>query len=427
MTGELDVFLDGEPVGTMRQTSAGSVTFRYDDGYRGRNDATPLSLSMPLTAPEHRNRVSRAFLAGLLPDSPGRLGELARQHRVSAANPFALLTHIGRDAAGAVQLLPAGAESDHAAQHQGDLDVLDDERLSEIVADIVANADTWGRRETGAHWSLPGAQPKIALFRTDDGRWAIPRDATPTTHILKPAVPPLSQHHVNEFVTMEAARTMGLDVADDFLLKTSAGDHVFVSTRYDRAERDGRWRRLHQEDLCQAMGLLPDKKYQQDGGPGIAQFADLLWRLPDLDDRRESARRFFEAIVFNVSALGTDAHAKNYSLLLSGTRARLAPLYDLGTHAPYPTPNGAPMTAAMSVRGEYRMAQIRRDDLVAAGARLSLDPDEARETVERIRGALVPAFHAAAEVASATLADETGFARAVADSVEACAHTRGWV
>lgn len=427
MTGELETFLDGTHVGTMTQTAQGAVTFRYDDDYRRRSDATPLSLSMPLTAREHRNRVSRAFLAGLLPDSPGRLDELARQYRVSASNPFALLTHIGHDAAGAVQLLPVGEESDHAAQHQGDLDVLDDERLSEIVADIVANSDTWGRRDTGTRWSLPGAQPKIALSRTKDGRWAIPRDATPTTHILKPAVPPLAQHHINEFVTMEAARSMGLAVANDFLLETSAGDRVFVSTRYDRAQRGDRWMRLHQEDLCQAMGLLPDKKYQQDGGPGIAAVAQLFRRLPDLDDRRENGRRFFEAVVFSVAALGTDAHAKNYSLLLTGPRARLAPLYDLGTHAPYPPRNGTPLTAAMSVGGEYRMNQIQRKDLVTAGIGLGLHPDEADETVERIRATLVPAFHAAAELASTMLPDEADVARTVADAVETHAHSRGWI
>src|SRR5690606_23377918 len=105
-------------------------------------------------------------------------------------------------------------------------------------------------------------------------------------------------------------RHLGLVVADDFVTTTTRGDHAFVSVRYDRAEIDGRWRRRHQEDLCQALTIPPEKKYQADGGPGIATIAQLLSSNPDAADARDNARRFFDAIVFNVAALGTDAHAK---------------------------------------------------------------------------------------------------------------------
>lgn len=424
---ELNAFLDGTFVGVFRQSASGSLMFRYDDEYRARADATPVSLSMPLVLRDHRNKPVRAFLSGLLPDSPGRLDELARTHRVSASNPFALLRFVGRDAAGAIQLLPPGEDSPDAAQRRGDISVLPPNRFAEIIADVVANADTWGRRETGGHWSLPGAQPKLALFKTADGHWAVPNDSTPTTHILKPAVAPFTQHHINEFVTMEAARRLTLRVAEDTMVRTSLGDHVLVSERYDRQLVAGRWRRRHQEDLCQSLAVPPQKEYQRDGGPGIGAVAQLFGRLQTLADRELTSRRFFEAIVFNATALGTDAHAKNYSLLLTGDRAELAPLYDLATHAPYPTRNGRPLEAAMSVSSQYRLDAISVDQLVAEGRRLGVDPDLARATVERMRADVAPAFHEAARLASIELPDESGFALETATAIERHAAGHGWI
>lgn len=217
---------------------------------------------MPLVRESHKNRPVRAFLHGLLPDSDGRLAELGREYRVSPNNPFALLAHVGRDAAGAVQILPEGDDSPDAAARHGDVTELDENEFGAVIADVIANRDTWGRRETNVRWSLPGVQPKVALFRTAQGAWAVPNDSTPTTHIIKPAVPPYSNHHINEFMTMSAARHLGLHVANDFMITTDRDDHAFVSERYDRAEHNGRWWRLHQEDFCQAMAVPLLNKYQ---------------------------------------------------------------------------------------------------------------------------------------------------------------------
>lgn len=108
---ELKAYLDGVLAGVVRQTPQGNTTFSYDDEYRRAADSTPLSLSMPLTRERHPSRAISPFLQGLLPDNDARLARLAAEFQTST-NPFALLTHIGRDAAGAVQLLPPGANSD---------------------------------------------------------------------------------------------------------------------------------------------------------------------------------------------------------------------------------------------------------------------------------------------------------------------------
>lgn len=426
MASELVAYLDGVEIGVFGQSSSGALSFRYDEAYRAQRDATPLSLSLPLVRAAHKNRPARAFLQGLLPDSPGRLAELAREFRVNSGNPFALLSHIGRDAAGAVQLLPRGEASGDAAKRQGDVRVLAASEFAEIVSDLIRNGDTWGRRTDDARWSLPGAQPKIALFRTSDGRWAVPQDSTPTTHIVKPAVPPYPDHHLNEFMTMAAARELGLHVADDFLETTEHGDAVFVSRRYDRRLEDGRWHRLHQEDICQALSVLPENKYQTEGGPGVAAIMGLLNGLPDAEDRRRNGERFYDALVFSVASLGTDAHAKNYSLLLRRERAELAPLYDLGSFAPYVVSGSARPKLAMAIGGEYEVSRISTDALVATGVRLGVAREQAETRAREILGGIVRAYRTAADAARTELGDDPFIGRMV-DSIQDYARGRGWV
>ena len=415
---ELNVFLDGTFIGELRQTDAGATTFMYDDAYRRHPDATPLSLSMPVSRATHPPRVVVPFLQGLLPDSDGKLREMSTTYRTSALNPFGLLAHVGRDVAGAVQILPPGESARDAGPR--------DEHVTELsdadIADLVTNADTWGTREVAGRWSLPGAQPKIALFRGTDGAWAIPLDATPTAHILKPAVPPYVEHDVNEFVTMHAASRLGLEVADAQLLTTTRDDRVFVSRRYDREVVDGAWHRRHQEDFCQALSVAPARKYQSDGGPGFARMAQLIDTFPNVEQRRRSQRRLFDAMVFNISAANTDAHAKNYSILLDAERAELAPLYDLGTHLVYPS--SRPLASAMKVGDEYRLDGIGIRDLVAVGRKLRVPADEAEVRVLEIRAGLGEAFAAAA--ASITSETERAIAERIASAVARHAADRGW-
>ncbi|HEX4058116.1 MAG TPA: type II toxin-antitoxin system HipA family toxin [Galbitalea sp.] len=415
---ELVVYMDGVRAGIVQQTQQGNTTFSYDDAYRRGEDATPLSLSMPLTQERHPSRVIVPFLQGLLPDNDPRLARLAAEYQTST-NPFALLTHIGRDAAGAIQLLPPGVDSDDAATGRGEVERLSDDDFSDLVRNIVENPDTWGIRSGSEdHWSLPGAQPKVALFQFPKGGWGVPHDSTPTTHIIKPAVYPYLDHDVNELVTMGAAKRLGLEVADHSIRTTAAGDQVFISRRYDRAEAGGRWHRIHQEDFCQALAVTPAKKYQSDGGPGAAQVAAVLRdSIVNLSERRRAQERFFGALVFNVLAGGTDAHAKNYALLLRGRTVRLAPLYDLGTHAPYPS--ASPLKSAMKIGDEYRISAIGIKDFLVVARRLSLDPDWAEHRFYEIGDGLVGAFTEAAEGV------EGQFAAKLVQAVSSLAAQRG--
>ncbi|GAA4379581.1 HipA domain-containing protein [Agromyces bauzanensis] len=420
---KLNVYLDGDFVGDLRQTDAGATTFTYDDDYRRHPEATPLSLSMPVSRASHPPRAVVPFLQGLLPDSGGKLSELSTAFHTSALNPYGLLAFVGRDVAGAVQILPPDESARDAGPREERVEALSADAVADLIDDLIKNADTWGTRDVAGRWSLPGAQPKVALFRSIDGEWGIPLDATPTTHILKPAVPPFIEHDVNEYVTMHAAAHLGLDVADAQLLTTTRGDRVFVSKRYDREVVDGVWRRRHQEDFCQALSVMPAQKYQSDGGPGFARMAQLIDTFPNVEQRRRSQRRMFDAMVFNVSAANTDAHAKNYSILLDAERAELAPLYDLGTHLVYPATR--PLASAMKVGDEYRLDGIGIRDFVAVGRKLRIPADEAEARAFEIRAGLADAFAAAAQtIASST---ERAIADRITSAVAAHASKRGWI
>ncbi|MFE4467431.1 HipA domain-containing protein [Leifsonia sp. NPDC056824] len=418
MARRLIAYVDGVRTGVFQQSDAGAITYTYDSDIDV--EATPLSVSMPLIpGATYKNAVARPFLQGLLPDNDATLGALAATFHTSAKNPMALLEHVGRDTAGALQLLPPDRESDDAAKRTGDVRYVED--FDDLIADIVKDAAVWQRERDQIRWSLAGAQPKVALHRTSDGRWAVPLDSTPTTHILKPAAAG-TRHDLNEFVTMRAARHLGLLVAHHEILTTAKGDHVFVSRRYDRTELDGRLHRLHQEDFAQALSVDPARKYQQDGGPGVADFARVLAAMPPTA-AFEARRSLFDALVYTVSAVNTDAHAKDYSVIHFGAQMALAPLYDLGSNVLYR--GEYPVESAVSIGGERVMDRIGEKQFLAAAKTLQVDADYAIESVQRIRGGVAEAFLAAR---SEVQADAGGLVSVsdIVDGIAARARSKGW-
>ena len=172
--------------------------------------------------------------------------------------------------------------------------------------------------------------------------------------------------------------------------------------RYDRLRTGGGlFMRLHQEDTCQSLGVSPLRKYENEGGPGPADIVDLLLR--ESDDAATDVAAFLDALAFNWVIGGTDAHAKNYSLLISAGSVRLAPLYDLISILPYPhRVHYREAALAMRIDREYRLWKIRRRHWEGLATRCDLDPDP---VVERV-GELLGAVPAAMERASADIRSE---------------------
>lgn len=424
----LDVHLDGRLCGWLNQSSSGNLIFTYAEHYRTAEGATPLSLSMPLVTATHRKRVVLPFLQGLLPDSDEALGAMARRYAVSSNNPFALLEHVGLDTAGAVQIVPHGTPAPDAVSPRARVRAVSEAEVSVMLSRVVSEYTEGAPYYDGAgRFSLAGAQPKIALHRLPDGSWAVPEDATPTTHILKPVAGRFRRIDVVEQLTMRAAAALGSDVARSDLVRIGDWD-VLVSERYDRTLTDRTWRRLHQEDFCQALSVSPARKYQErDGGPGIAHIAGLVRALPIRSDRLDVGESFYRAFVFNVVAGCTDAHAKNYSLLLDGSAVRLAPLYDLLTYAGYWDGQGR-LASAMSVDGEYALDRITAAGLARVGAQFGVAPAAAASIVETTRQGVADAFElASAEVISRAPEAEAVVARVLSGLRELpLVRNRGW-
>lgn len=392
---ELRVLVNGEPVGLLAQQAAGDLVLTYERSWQERNDSFPISLSMPLAEREHRDAVVRPFLEGLLPDSANTLERWAQRFQVSARNPFALLSHMGEDCAGAVQFVRPERHQAVVKAGHGDVAWLSEGDISERLRDLVEQQGTGRFPGDRGHFSLAGAQPKMPLF-FDGARWGIPSGRLPTTHILKPpAQRDLAGFDVNEHLCLRLAKQLGLAAVEAWV-ETFGGQDALVVARYDRAQlAGGRVVRLHQEDMCQSLGVSPHRKYQNEGGPGPEDIVALLVR--ESDDPETDVAAFLDALALNWVIGGTDAHAKNYSLLLSAGSVRLAPLYDLISILPYP--QRVPYREAklaMSVDREYGLWKIRRRHWEGLAARCGLDPGPVVQRVAEVATAVPAALDQAA-------------------------------
>lgn len=351
MTNELVALYDDTEIGRVHRS--GRVHFVYDESWRHERNAFPISLSMPLAASRHEHAKVDAFLWGLLPDNSRILQRWAQKFHTSDSNAFGLIAHVGNDCAGAVRFLtPERLEEDGA---RPEIDWLDETDVAQRLRVLDGDASAWRKADDIGQFSLAGAQPKIALL-FDGKRWGIPSGRIPTTHILKPGIAGLDGSAENEHYCLALAVALGLPAAKSEVRRFEERFAIVVE-RYDRVGSGQNAKRVHQEDLCQALGLPPSSKYQNDGGPGVAAVVDLLRQYSQ--NRDEDIRTFVAAQAFNWLIAGTDAHAKNYSLLIGeGGGVRLAPLYDLASALPYPDMAIRTLKLAMKIGGKYRLAEI---------------------------------------------------------------------
>lgn len=392
MTDSLVVILEDAVAGVLRRLPNARVRFEYDDAYRVRSEATPLSLSMPTQVQAYTDQVVAPWLWGLLPDNDAVLARWARQFHVSASSPFALLgTAVGEDCAGAVRFCPPD-QVDRVLKRPGHVSWLGEQDVAARLRDLKEDSTTWlGRAFTG-QFSLAGAQAKTALLYSD-GRWGEPSGAEATTHILKPAVVGFDDHDLNEHLCLDAARRVGLVVAKTRIM--SFGDETAVVVdRYDRRISGTGVIRVHQEDLCQALGVHPTRKYQNEGGPGPSDIVRLFRDALPPREAADATRRFADALIWNWLIAGTDAHAKNYSLLLSSDQVRLAPLYDVASALPYGQ-HEKKLRMAMKIGGDYSVFPMHNTWSKAA-VELGLNADMLVARVRELATAAPGAFADAA-------------------------------
>ena len=356
MTSELIAFAENSVIGRVLRGRAGKLSFRYGEDWRNLASAYPLSLSMPLAMPEYGHERINSFLWGLLPENETVLDKWARKFQTSAGDAFGLLAGVGEDCAGAAQFLrPERLEELTGHPRRSQVEWLTKEDVGERLRRLRQDHSAWRSASDTGQFSLAGAQPKTALLFEGE-RWGIPSGRIPTTHILKPPTGEWDGHAENEHMCLQLAYRLGLLVTRSSVQRF-AGEVAIVIERYDRLKLAKETVRVHQEDMCQALGLPPTRKYESDGGPGIPQIVTLL---RDSSTRpQDDVSAFLDAIALNWLIAGTDAHAKNYSLLIgTAGEVRLAPLYDIASILPYDQVAPQKIRLAMKIGGNYRLRDI---------------------------------------------------------------------
>ena len=375
----------GRKVGKIGRDARGRLSFEYDDAWSLEDAAFPLSLSMPLTVRDHGHDRIEPWLWGLLPDNENVLTRWARQFQVSARSAFSLLKATGEDCPGAVQFVrpdrvtellasrTVGVSASDAVPESREVAWLTTAEVEGRLRTLRHDNSAWRLAEDVGQFSLAGAQSKTALL-LEDGRWGVPHGATPTTHILKPPIPGFAGHCENEHLCLQLADALGIPAAYS-RVNSFGQEAAIVVERYDRIVVAGRLVRLHQEDLCQALARSPLNKYESDGGPGCRDIASAIQSHSTRPG--EDVRTFVEAIALNWVIGGTDAHARNFSLLIgTGGNARLAPLYDLASALPYPGHYAPRLKLAMKIGGESRLGYIQVRHWERFAAQVGLPPDE---------------------------------------------------
>lgn len=328
----LAIWMNGVYVGQWQRAGRLPAVLRYDDAWVNSVTGRPLSLSLPFTSTEAQisGDVVTHYFENLLPDNPTILSRMAARFQATSTDAFSLLEKIGRDAAGAVQLLPVGLEPSTVFQ-------VDARPLSEAqVADYLRRTLRTGSDalfESEFRFSLAGAQEKTALL-FHEGQWCLPENATPTTHILKLPLGLVGNHRYdlshsveNEWLCMHLLKELGLLVAN-VEMALFEDQKVLVVERFDRRWNDnGWWMRIPHEDILQAHGLPSHLKYESDGGPGI----DSIMRLLESSSHSQANQEtFFKSLLVFWLMAAIDGHAKNFSLEIGPRGAfRLAPLYDV--------------------------------------------------------------------------------------------------
>ena len=386
MTGALDVWIYGTRAATVRpQRSGMALTWSDEAVRRWGNGSRVVSHLLPIGTLEGRQPARiRAWLEGLLPEGRAR-STMAAEHRIDPDDTLAMLAVYGKDTAGAVVLVEEGAPDPATT---GRLEPVDADEIAAMLTHAAQHGG--GGERLDSLTSLAGMEPKVALARTPEG-WARVRGGAPSTHILKLSRPdrsPTRDLIDTEAAALDLARRVGL-TSVRASIERFADVRAIVVERYDRVTDGGSVRRVHQEDLAQALGLStadPDRKFQR--GRALPSYAAAAGVLTDGGSTPDPLLRL---AAFTVIVGNTDAHAKNHSFVRhdDGARVDLAPAYDVSMHEHTGVSSGL---LALDVAGRRAIAEITVEDLVAEGASWGLAPARARRVVGQTVEATVAAL-----------------------------------
>ena len=383
---KVDVFAEvrGEkaPAGVIETLPGSGEQFTYGDSWLERKGARPLSLSLPLSERSYSAREMRPYFDGLLPEGGAR-SAIARQIHVLARSYVKILAHLGDECIGAVLFRPRGAEGDSLAREEAYV------RLDEGALDGLSQRSfqPTAKLSSSDRFSLSGSQAKMSLYRAEDGAWYEAKGGAPSTHILKPASACFGDSCLNEAICTLAAQSCGVKVSDIEIVEAEIP--LVCTRRFDRSF-DASCRevgsltaphRLHQEDFCQALGVVPEHKYEE----GRRSYADRIGQAlrENSTEPIDDLISFWKYMVFNFLIGNCDAHLKNYALLRSAdwSELRLAPLYDVLCTSVY---EELSTDMGMSIGGVRDMGKVTRESFAQAAEGLLMPKALALGVVDSI-------------------------------------------
>ncbi len=363
----LKVWYGTEIVGTITAEKR-RLEFIYDPAWLALSNAFPVSPHLPLQPEPFGHDPVALFFSNLLPEGPV-LSAILKLRQIPAGDLYAQFEALGEDAAGAFSITPDVPKKSRKPSYTPYSPAMiraDIERLGKRLPLLAQHGEL--------RLSLAGAQDKIPV-KWEDGKFWLPAGGAASTHILKPAIQPVAdipESVENEAFCLTLAARAGLEAVSAEIVRIPPG--VLVIRRYDRRSERKAGKigiaRLHQLDFCQLAGVLPDQKYQRDGGPGFKDIFDLLIRhatVPGPDQIR-----MIDWVIFNFLIGNADAHAKNLAMLMEeGGRMRLAPFYDLISTVVY---RELDPKMAMAIGGEYRAEWVHEKHWRKFAADVKVNP-----------------------------------------------------
>jgi serine/threonine-protein kinase HipA len=356
--GRLFVNHEGRRVGVLERHQ-----FAYASSWLNDPNRFALSQSLPLRAEPH-TQIAQTWFGNLLPEGTAR-ERIAQRFRIVVDDDFALLAALGRDCAGAITL---DTTPDIERQPQwSTYRRLTADQLEQFARTPVAVTTVLDER---SRLSLAGAQYKLSV-RKEGSKLYLPTGGAASTHLLKCPNLDFAGLVENELLCLSLARRVGLSVvtAEPRLVE---GGVLLVVERYDRDPPDAvsnprprtraketslaHVRRRHQEDFVQALGRSRHAKYEQDGGPSLAECVDLVRRTAPRPAVELLALLRWAAFCFAIG--NRDNHAKNLSRMLDPSlHWRLTPCYDLVCTTAY---RHLSTRLAFAMGGEYRPDKVNR-------------------------------------------------------------------
>jgi serine/threonine-protein kinase HipA len=321
----LCVYLNGIKVGDLRKETGGQNVFKYHGEWLGTDFA--ISHSLPIREQEYKGEIVARYFDNLLPDNEEIKKALAQKFGAEGTGSFDILNVIGRDCVGALSFIPEHAPPPPAFEMK--YRKLTEKKIAKKIRGL-SSASPLGMEDGDFRLSIAGAQEKTALLEVN-GKWCEPEGMTPTTHIIKTPLGALNEEISlhdsvdNEWASLLVCRKFGLPTCHS-RIESFEDQRVLVVERFDRKWRDEQsLLRIPQEDMCQALGVSPYQKYQNEGGLGAVKISKFLAASKNVNDRET----FFKALLVFDLLWATDGHAKNFSTTLTPSGASLTPLYDV--------------------------------------------------------------------------------------------------